>query len=132
MPFIEVVNRQDIPIMMGHLVVEGLTKGQPASVSAEAVDGLLRGELGFDGLVMTDAFNMEAISATMSNAEAAELAVAAGVDLVMLSSLGDASAALERIVSAVNKGRIEERSITESFLRVMSTRDIDVCELRKL
>ena len=131
-PFIEVVNRQDIPIMMGHLVVEGLTKGQPASVSAEAVDGLLRGELGFDGLVMTDAFNMEAISATMSNAEAAELAVAAGVDLVMLSSLGDASAALERIVAAVNKGRIEERSITESFLRVMSTRDIDVCELQKL
>lgn len=129
LPFIEASGREDIPIMMGHLVIEGLTRGQPASVSVEAVDGLLRGELGFEGLVMTDAFNMDAISATMSNSEAAELALAAGVDLVMLSSLSDTSPALERVVEAVNSGRIKEASITESFLRVMQTRSIDVCEL---
>ena len=128
-PFIKASHRKDIPIMMGHIVVEGLTQGQPASVSAEAVTGLLRGELGFEGLVMTDAFNMDAITATMNNAEAAELAVAAGVDLVMLSSLDDASSALERVVVAVNEGRIAETSVTESFLRVMHTRSIDVCAL---
>lgn len=128
-PFKEVSGRNDIPIMMGHLVVNGLTDGQPASVSPQAVDGLLRGELGFDGLVMTDAFNMDAISATMDNAEAAERAIAAGVDLVMLSSLEDADTALKRVVSAVGNGRISDESITESFVRVMQTRAIDVCEL---
>ena len=65
----------------------------------------------------------------LNNAEAAELAVAAGVDLVMLSSLDDASSALERVVVAVNEGRIAETSVTESFLRVMQTRSIDVCAL---
>jgi len=128
-PFVEAASRTDIPIMMGHLVIDGLTGGQPASVSAEAVNGLLRGELGFEGLVITDAFNMDAISSTMTNSDAAELAIAAGVDLVMLGSLGEARPTLERLVEAVNSGRIKEASITESFLRVMQTRAIDVCEL---
>jgi len=128
-PFIQASERRDIPIMIGHLVVEGLTEGQPASVSAAAVDGLLRSELGFEGLVMTDAFNMNAISDSMNDAEAAELSLAAGVDLVMLSSLKDTNRVLDRVVSAVHAGRILEDSITESFLRVMHTRAIDVCEL---
>jgi len=75
-PFIEASEREDIPIMIGHLVVEGLTDGQPASVSNEAVNGLLRDELGFDGLVMTDAFNMDAIAAKLSDAEAARAVLA--------------------------------------------------------
>jgi len=128
-PFVQATARNDIPIMIGHLVVEGLTQGQPASVSAAAVDGLLRSELGFDGLVMTDAFNMNAISDSMNDAEAAELSLAAGVDLVMLSSLNDTIRVLDRVVSAVDNGRIQEESITESFLRVMQTRGIDVCGL---
>lgn len=114
--------------MMGHLVVDGLTAGQPASLSRAAVDGLLRQELGFEGLVITDAFNMEAIAATMDDADAAEMALAAGVDLVMLSSLAAAPMAVQRVVGAVLADRITQQSITESFLRVMRTRGIDVCE----
>ncbi len=127
-PFIEAASRQDIAIMMGHLVVDGLTAGQPASLSRAAVDGLLRQELGFEGLVITDAFNMEAIAATMDDADAAEMALAAGVDLVMLSSLAAAPMAVQRVVGAVLADRITQQSITESFLRVMRTRGIDVCE----
>lgn len=130
-PFIKASKRKDIPIMVGHLVVEGLTQGQPASVSAAAVDGLLRTELGFDGLVITDAFNMDAISATLNNEKAAELALAAGVDMVMLGSLADTVSTVEHVVEAVSEGRITEDSITASFLRVMHTRTIDVCALRK-
>jgi len=70
-PFMQASKRGDIPIMIGHLVVEGLTDGLPATVSVDAVSGLLRGELGFDGLVISDAFNMNAISLSMSDAEAA-------------------------------------------------------------
>jgi len=128
-PFIEVSRRKDIPIMVGHLVVEGLTNGLPASISSAAVNGLLRSELGFEGLVMTDAFNMEAITASMNDAEAAEQSLAAGVDLVMLSSLGNTQPALNRVFDSVVSGRIAENSITESFLRVMRTRKVDVCSL---
>ncbi len=129
LPFIEISHRKDMPIMVGHLAVEGLTHGQPASMSKAAVDGLLRNELGFDGLVMTDAFNMNAISERYDDAEAAELSLIAGVDLVMLSSLKDTVPVIERILDAVKNGRIEEESITDSFLRAMHTRTIDVCSL---
>jgi len=128
-PFIEASRRNNIPIMVGHLVVEGLTEGKPASISSEAIQGLLREELGFEGLVITDAFNMDAIAASLNDAEAAELAIAAGVDLVMLSTLSDVESTLNYVVRAVEQGRVAENSITESFLRVMQTRAIDVCEL---
>ncbi len=128
-PFIKATERNDIPIMVGHLVVEGLTDGKPASISSAAVDGLLRRELGFDGLVITDAFNMDAIAASLSDSEAAELSIAAGVDLIMLSSVADVTSVVDHIVNAVADGRISKSAITESFLRVMDTRNIDVCGL---
>lgn len=128
-PFVNVSHRKDVPIMVGHLVVEGLTHGQPASLSKEAIEGLLRQEIGFEGLVITDAFNMDAIAKTLNDAQAAELSIAAGVDLVMLSTLGDTVPAVNRVEEAVLNGRISEQSITDSFLRAMHTRAIDVCQL---
>ncbi|MFT7475855.1 MAG: beta-N-acetylhexosaminidase [Verrucomicrobiales bacterium] len=128
-PFIRAIERGDLPIMVGHLVVPGLTNGQPATLSPEAIDGFLRTELGFDGLVMTDAFNMDAISATTSNAEAAVIALGAGVDLVMLGSVNEVEQTVATVVESVLTGRIEEASITESFLRVLDARDLTICAL---
>ena len=128
-PFAQAAERGDLPIMIGHLVVPDLTNGKPATLSPEAINGLLRGELGFDGLVMTDAFNMEAIAATTSNAEAAEQSLAAGVDLVMLGSLAATEGTVAHVLNAVEAGTISEDSITESFLRVLDTRDLEICAL---
>lgn len=128
-PFVRAIERGDIPIMVGHLVVPGLTNGMPATLSSEAIDGLLRTELGFDGLVMTDALNMDAISATLNDAEAAELALRAGNDLVMLGSIGAVDATVEHLADAVRRGRVSESTVNESFLRVMAQRDIEVCSL---
>jgi len=128
-PFVRAVERGDLPIMVGHLVVPGLTNGLPATLSPEAVDGLLRTELGFDGLVMTDAFNMEAIAATTTNAEAAELAIAAGVDLVMLGRLQDADATVDHLVAAIEAGRLDEVQLTKAFLRVLDARGLRICAL---
>lgn len=126
-PFVAAAERDDLPIMIGHLVVEGLTGELPASVSDAAVNGLLRDELGFDGLVMTDAFNMDAIAVTLNNAQAAELSLAAGVDLIMLGTLAATAPTVDFVVEAVEAGRIDEMSISESFVRVMETRGIDPC-----
>jgi len=104
-----------------------LTDGRPATLSPAAVDGLLRTELGFDGLVMTDALNMAAIAATTTNAEAAEQALAAGVDLIMLGSLNAVEGTVTHVLEAVANGRLSQDQITDSFVRVMDQRDIDVC-----
>lgn len=126
-PFVRAAERGDLPIMIGHLVVPDLTNGKPATLSPEAINGLLRDELGFDGLVMTDAFNMDAISATTNNADAAEQSLAAGVDLVMLGSLNVSQGTVAQVVAAVEAGSIDEASITESFLRVIETRGLEMC-----
>jgi beta-N-acetylhexosaminidase len=115
--------------MVGHLVVPGLTNGKPATLSAEAVDGFLRAELGFDGLVMTDAFNMDAIAETTNNADAAEQALAAGVDLVMLGSLADVEATIAQLVDAVVSGRLSDATVNSSVLRVLEQRGIPLCSL---
>lgn len=128
-PFVRSIERGDLPIMVGHLVVPGLTDGQPATLSPAAVDGLLRTELGFDGLVMTDALNMDAIADTNDPAVAAELALAAGVDLVMLGQIADVEGTIVRLTDAVRAGRISEASVTESFVRSISEREIDLCSL---
>ncbi len=128
-PFERGAARGDLPIMVGHLVVPGLTDGQPATLSRAAVTGLLRGELGFNGLVMTDAFNMEAISATTNNADAAELAIGAGVDLVMLGTIREVGLAVEQLVDAVTSGRLSDEAVTTAFLRVMQHRNLELCAL---
>lgn len=128
-PFVAAIERGDLPIMVGHLVVPDLTDGEPATLSPAAVTGLLRNELGFDGLVMTDALNMDAISVQRSNDEAAELSIIAGVDLAMLGRMADVVPTIERLTEAVGSGRLTMERVDESFLRVLDTKGIAVCDL---
>jgi len=117
------------PIMIGHVVVPDLTDGAPASLSRPAVTDLLRNELGFDGVVMTDALNMDAIAATTSNAVAAELALDAGVDLVMLGGIHEVEGTIDHLMEAIDSERLSEQTVTESFVRVLEHRDLDLCTI---
>ena len=62
-----------VPVLVGHLLVPGLTEDVPTSLSPAAIDGLLRAELGFGGVVITDALGMNAVSDRWDNAQAAAL-----------------------------------------------------------
>ncbi|RZV44470.1 MAG: glycoside hydrolase family 3 protein [Acidimicrobiales bacterium] len=128
-PFETMIRLGDTPIMVGHLVVPDLTDGLPATLSSAAINGLLRNELGFDGLVMTDAFNMDAISRTHNNAEAAELAIIAGVDLVMLGRLNAVEPTIGALTEAVNEGRLDEATVNESVVRVLETKGVEPCSV---
>ena len=88
-------------VMIGHLSVPGLTDGVPTSLSPETVNGLLRAEIGFGGLVFTDAINMGAILNTYGRLEALELAILAGADIVILGSLADLTPSLDYLVDRV-------------------------------
>jgi len=106
-------------VMIGHLDVPGLTpEGVPASLSPDAV-GLLRAGYEFDGLVVTDDIAaMPAVRTRFTPPDAAERALAAGVDLVLLSQPADIEAVLDRLVDAVEQGRLPERRVASALERV--------------
>lgn len=107
-------------VMVGHLDVPDLTEaGVPASLSPAAL-GLLRSGYEFDGLVVTDDLAaMQAVLSRFSLPEAAERALAAGADLLLLSQPADAEAVLDRLEEAVNLGRIPQRRVDAAVGRIV-------------
>jgi beta-N-acetylhexosaminidase len=98
--------------------VEVETKGtMPASLSGPVVTGILRKELGFPGLVVTDAIRMGGITSHFTAGEAAVRAILAGVDQILLSA--DTDAAIAAVREAVKSGRIPEKRLDESVTRIL-------------
>lgn len=89
----------------------------PASLSRPVIDGLLRRELGFDGLILSDAFDMGSLVAHYDAGDAAVRAIEAGVDVVLKSI--DTDAAIAAVKDAVRSGRISEARIDESVRRIL-------------
>jgi beta-N-acetylhexosaminidase len=111
-------------ILVGHIGAVGIDgpNAPPASVSPAVVDGLLRRQLGFDGLVITDALNMGAITRTYSVTEASILAILAGAD-ILLQPPGTTQV-IDGIVAAVRSGRLSQERIDESVRRVLSAKAV--------
>ena len=119
-PYDALLDEDPVGVMVGHLDVPDLTEsGLPASVSPAAI-GLLRGGYEFDGLVMTDDLAaMQAIRARFSVPEAAERALAAGADVLLLREPTDVEPVLDRLEEAVNLGRIPNRRLDAALARVV-------------
>lgn len=111
-------------VMTAHVVVEALDARLPATLSPAIVGGLLREELGFGGVVISDCLEMAAIAAGIGTAEAAVLALVAGVDLLAISHrLDRAEAAVAAIVAAVETGRLPLARLEEAHARVLRLRE---------
>jgi beta-N-acetylhexosaminidase len=115
-------------IMVGHLIHPRFSDGdRPASLSGRAIREVLRGELGFRGLVVTDDLEMGAIQARYGLEEAAVLAVAAGADLMIFANLKQpdpalASRVLDAVSQAVEQGRISRATIEQSYRRILAAK----------
>ncbi len=92
----------------------------PASLSEPVVTGLLRKQLGFSGLVVTDAMKMNGVAAYFDPGEAAVRAILAGDDMILASP--DTDAAIKAVLAAVKAGRISEKRIDESVDRILSAK----------
>ena len=112
-------------VMVGHLVVRAVDPRTPATLSPAVVGGLLRERLGFGGLVVSDALEMGAIAGTVTLPVAAERAVAAGVDQLVLSGHGAVPAVLGQLERAVAGGRLSRARVREAFLRVQRFKRVD-------
>jgi len=118
-PFEAVIAAGIDAVMTGHIRLPALdpTEGLPATLSRPIVTGLLRKELGFDGLVLTDSMSMHAISRRFGNDKAAAMAVGAGVDVVL--DPPDPDAALRGIREAVERGEVARAQVDRSVERLL-------------
>ena len=117
MVFRELINKQ-VAVMVGHLLVPDLTNGLPASLSRPAISQLLRDDLGFEGLVITDSLDMSAITSLFSQAEAGLKAILAGADVALVSTLEAQQQLLDLLVRAVEQGRLDRSRVQQSLERV--------------
>ncbi len=108
-------------IMTAHLAVPAFEPEQiPATVSHNVLTGLLRDELAFKGLVVTDAMDMQGVAALYSPGEAAVRAIVAGADVLLMPP--DPEACVTAIVSAVAHGRISMERLNASVARVLAAK----------
>ncbi|MCC7209779.1 MAG: glycoside hydrolase family 3 protein [Anaerolineae bacterium] len=111
-------------VMVAHLIVPALDPSEtPASLSAPIIQDVLRGELGFEGVVMTDAMDMAALTGFAAPERAAVLAVQAGIDLLATGphfALSTQLAMRNAVLEAVAAGQIDEARIDDSARRILT------------
>ncbi|MEU4230651.1 glycoside hydrolase family 3 protein [Nonomuraea sp. NPDC026600] len=124
-PFRAAIGAGTKSIMTAHVAVPALTGRTPATLSAAALTELLRGELGYDGAVITDAMDMHAITKSVGLAGGAVLSLAAGSDLLCLGPLpayDDVRHIIDEIVAAVRDGRLPAARLEEAAARLAALR----------
>jgi beta-N-acetylhexosaminidase len=114
-------------IMVAHIWYPALEPetNLPASMSSHVITDLLRGELGYEGLIVTDALDMDAIDTVYSYPDAVIQAIQAGVDLVISAHISESSQAqaIQAVVDAVRNGAISEGRINESVRRILAAKE---------
>ncbi len=121
-PFRAAVREGTDAVMTAHLAIAGLAGegSPPATLSPFILDTLLRQDLGFRGLVVTDALNMGAIVSRYGASQAAVLALQAGADILLMPA--DPKGAIDAIVDAVGRGQVSEARLDSSVARVLAAK----------
>lgn len=117
-PFQKAIENHAEVIMIGHLAIPNITQDEtPASLSKVLITDLLKTEMGFQGLVVTDALNMGALTKHYSEKEIYELAINAGVDLLLMPT--SSTSAIKYIKESIEEGKIKEEQIDRSVTKIL-------------
>jgi beta-N-acetylhexosaminidase len=118
-PFEAAIDRDIDAIMTAHIVVPALDdSGRPATLSKPILTGLLRKQMGFDGLIVTDALTMEGVREMFGDERVPIEAIKAGADVLLMPP--DLDLAYNSVVDAVEDGEIGEGRINQSVYRILS------------
>lgn len=118
-PFKNAISNNADIIMVGHLALPKITNDYtPASLSKQVVTDLLKNELGYKNLIITDALNMKAITNNYSEKQIYELAINAGVDILLMPN--DPILAFNSIKKSLEEGTINETTITKSVEKIIA------------
>ena len=121
LPFQAAIDAGAPAVMVGHILMTQIDPDKPATLSSEVVTGLLREELGFDGVVVTDDLTMGAITQNYGLGEAAVLAVEAGCDLLLVChEAGSVEEVYTALLDAVDAGRITADRLDQSVRRILT------------
>lgn len=116
-PFITALPKADM-VMVSHITAVNVTSDKlPTSMSETMITGKLRNELGYDGVIITEAMSMGAVADNYTSAEAAVTAVKAGVDIVLMPQNLDE--AFNGVMNAVTDGEISMARLDESVMRIL-------------
>jgi beta-N-acetylhexosaminidase len=118
-PFMEAIEAEVAAIMTAHVLIPALDERAPATLSKRVITGLLREELGYDGVVLSDDLEMKALTGEYPVPVAAVRAVEAGCDGILICSdrYDTQAAALEAIVHAVEDDRLQLSRVEEALRR---------------
>jgi beta-N-acetylhexosaminidase len=105
-------------VMVGHLDVRSIDPGLPATFSHKVISDVLRGQLGFQGVVITDAMNMAPVTERFSPGEAAVRAVLAGDDMLLMPP--NLAAAQRALLAAAHSGRLPRGQLVASVTRILA------------
>ena len=114
-------------MMVSHISAPNVTgDNTPASLSSKMITEILRGQLGYQGIVITDAMNMKAITEYYTSADAAVMALQAGADMILMPE--NYEEAYNGVLEAVNNGTLTEERIDESLKRIFRIKCKDKVE----
>jgi beta-N-acetylhexosaminidase len=121
-PFRELIKQGATAVMVGHMDIPALdnTPNLPSSISKKVVTDLLRKQLGFQGLTVTDAMNMKGVTKFFPNGEADILAIEAGHDLLELSE--NSARAIALVEKSIQSGRLKQADIDARVKRVLAAK----------
>ena len=119
-PFRDAVNAGAGMILVSHAVIRALGDDMPASTSSRVIKGILRGELGFDGAVVTDSLRMSAVTSTYKKGQESVAALKAGADILLLPP--DLDAAYRAVKQALRDGGITMERVEESVVRILKVK----------
>lgn len=127
LPFLAAFDAGVEVAMVSHIWFTDLdARPVPAALSHNVVYDLLRKQLGYDGIIMTDALDMDAVDTVYSPSEAAIRAIQAGNDLIAIGAhvgTDRVRAVIDDVVAAVKDGQVSESSINASVARIMAVKD---------
>lgn len=120
-PFENAIQNNAAFIMAAHISAPRVTGDDtPASLSKTMITDILRGQMGYDGIVVTDAMNMGAVTEQYTSAQAAVKALQAGADLVLMPE--DFQEAYQGVLDAVKDGTLTEQRVNESVTRIVKVK----------
>jgi beta-N-acetylhexosaminidase len=128
-PYENLEDLEGAAVMIGHLAVPGISGGAPATVSSGVISGLLRRDLGYTGVVISDAFGMGAIAGYMPIETATVRFILAGGDILLLPTLASTSMIHASLLQALRKGTISSARLNGSVHRVLIMKGIDPCAI---
>ncbi|WP_240134892.1 glycoside hydrolase family 3 protein [Streptomyces sp. MUM 178J] len=126
-PFRAAVAAGSKAVMSAHILLPALDPDRPATLSPQILTGLLREELGYQGLIVTDGMEMQAVAATYGIERGSVLAIAAGADAICVGGgLADEETVLrlrDALVTAVHHGDLPEERLVDAAARVRALAD---------